>query len=171
MVTPSPQEHQEPRTIILRRARCHPSRGVVIPILGGIHMFYGMLSTTIREGGRRALLGKHNNHTLWATGVDIPFSNGARRPPLGDRVRPRLGGIHMFYGMLSTTIREGGRRAPLGKHNTNLSWGTRPRPPFSNGARRQPLGGLVTPILPGIMYSMGELISPTYQEGGGAEPY
>jgi len=122
----------------------------LIPILGVIMCCMGWLSTTIREGGRRAPLENgvlgHLGHLgypilYWGCRVssrgfvltfDLSFlfqepkntkkSNrgGLGAHPLGEVVIPRLGMIMCCMGWLSTTTREGGRRAPLGKHNNTL---------------------------------------------------
>jgi len=88
------QEHQQPRTIILRRARRPTSRSGGYTFTWGHNVLYGILSIAYSpRGGRRALLG-NTLREIWGITKILPLSRRARRPP------SRLGGDTSFFNRL-----------------------------------------------------------------------
>jgi len=108
-----------PRTIIIRRARRPPSRGVVIPSLGVIMPYMG-LYYLLTERGAPSPIRQHTTRNIW----DRPTIHtlvGLGAHPLGGGGLYLHWGFHIFYGMVSTTIREGGVPYPFRIHQHNLT--------------------------------------------------
>ena len=105
---PRTQEPKNPRPPFSSRARRSPLGDHLIPRLGMIMCCMGWLSTTTREGATSPIR-QTQQHIMWDRhDLDIPsFSNGARRPPLGEeaitpfsiplyREMSRLSGCHVI---------------------------------------------------------------------------